>query len=71
MLRALDEATPELTVLHLCHNGQQLLEAAARVQSAPYDLECTLDTVGVADGQPVYIGLMPSAPRRRSADRGG
>ena len=63
MLRALDEATPELTVLYLCQNGKQLLEAATRVQSSPCDLDCTLDTVGVADGQPVYIGLMPSAPR--------
>jgi hypothetical protein len=63
MLRALDDTTPELTVLNICQNGKQLLEAAARVQSAPCDLDCTLDTIGVADGRPVYIGLMPSAPR--------
>jgi signal recognition particle receptor subunit beta len=63
MLHALDDATPELTVLHLCQNGKQLLEAAARIQTAPCDLDCTLDTIGVADGQPVFIGLMPSAPR--------
>jgi signal recognition particle receptor subunit beta len=68
MVRAIDEPTPELTVLRFCQAGKQLLEAAARVASSPCDLPCTLDTIGIAGGLALFIGLMPAAvvaePRR-------
>lgn len=61
MARALDEATPEHTVERLCEASKQLLDAVGRVAASPLDLPCTLDTVGVTDGIPTYIGLMPEA----------
>jgi signal recognition particle receptor subunit beta len=40
-----------------------LCEIGARIQSAPCNLPCTLDTVGYGDQGPVYVGLMPMEPR--------
>ncbi len=60
MTRALDEATPEHTVLQLCEGGKQLLDTVMRVAEMPIDLACTLDTIGSADDTGMYIGLMPT-----------
>jgi len=60
MVHAIDEATPELTMLRFCQAAKQLLDAAARTASSTCELPCTLDTIGIADGMAMYIGLMPS-----------
>jgi hypothetical protein len=40
-----------------------LCEVGARIQNAPCNLPCTLDTVGFGENGPVYVGLMPMEPR--------
>ncbi|MFT3692698.1 MAG: GTPase domain-containing protein [Kofleriaceae bacterium] len=59
MADALDEGKPEQAIERLCETSKQLLDVVARVAASPLDLVCTLDTVGMGDGGPVYIGLMP------------
>ena len=39
-----------------------LCEIGSRMQKAPCNLPCTLDTVGWGDRGPVYVGLMPMEP---------
>lgn len=59
ILTAIAEETAELAVLRMCQAGKQLIEAATRVARSQCDLPCTLDTVGLVGGVPVFIGLMP------------
>jgi hypothetical protein len=40
-----------------------LCEIGERISTAPVNLPCTLDTVGLTDAGPVYIGLMPLQPQ--------
>jgi signal recognition particle receptor subunit beta len=40
-----------------------LCDVGARLQGAPCNLPCTLDTVGCTDDGPIYIGLMPHETR--------
>ncbi|HEY0254754.1 MAG TPA: GTPase domain-containing protein [Kofleriaceae bacterium] len=61
MARALDEATPEHAIERLFEASKLLLDTVTRVAASPLDLPCTLDSVGIADGGAVYIGLMPQA----------
>jgi signal recognition particle receptor subunit beta len=40
-----------------------LCEIGARLQAAPCNLPCTLDTIGFGESGPVYVGLMPMESR--------
>ena len=67
--RAVDEPTPDLMLHGLCTTAQLLIEVDDKLASAPFDLPCSLDTVGQSDAAGVYIGLMPdgASPRATGA----
>lgn len=61
LVRAVEQPQPELVIERLCRVAQLLIDADDRLAGAPCPLACSLDSVGVADGCAVYIGLMPEA----------
>jgi signal recognition particle receptor subunit beta len=65
---ALREPTPELVLYKLCQVAQLLLEADRKLAETPCSLQCSIDSVGVADHAAVYIGLMPEVGTAREPD---
>lgn len=56
-------------VAGLRNAARLLLEADTRFGWLPLHLSCTLDSIGVCDGTPVYIGLMPDPGEPASGPR--
>jgi signal recognition particle receptor subunit beta len=61
-LTDIEQCTTAEAAARIVEAATLLCEIGARMQNAPCNLPCTLDTVGCGDRGPVYVGLMPMEP---------
>ncbi len=55
----INRCTTEEAAARIVEAANVLCEVGARIQAAPCNLPCTLDTIGYTESGPVYVGLMP------------
>jgi len=59
LVQAIEDNSPEGLLRRLLQAGRQLLTAIDSLAFAPCRLAITVDTVGVTNGGPLYIGYLP------------